>query len=206
MIYRCVIYALLIFVQPSSLPAESHGASDARNLFNQAVKYVEKKNYLDAVRIFSDLALQDFAEAQYNLSLFYFNGLGTPINFKQSLYWSWQAHLNEHAAASDRVNAVFDLITDGLRNEVAQQIIDELKLSAESGDKIAPLKMGKTYLGLFVQPDNKAAYLWLSISQAYGDESASELLNKAAEALSVEEILAQQEEARKTFTSIVNEN
>ena len=84
--------------------------------------------------------------------------------------------------------------------------IDELLVTAAAGDKASPLKLGKTYLGLFVEAQNQPAYLWLSISQAYGDETASALLDQAATQLTLEEVLAQQEEAHKKFQEIIENN
>ena len=46
------------------------------------------------------------------------------------------------------------------------------------------------------------SYVWLSIAQAYGVESASDLLRKVADNLTVEEILAQQEQASNKFAEI----
>ena len=174
--------------------------------FNKAIKLIEKMRYFEAFQIFSDLSQNDIPEAQYNLALLYSNGLGAPKNYKLSLYWSWQAHLNGHETAIDRITATYDLINENLRNEVAQLIIDELLITAKNGDRAAPLKLGKTYLGLFVEAQNQPAYLWLSIAQAYGDKTASDLLEKAATQLTLEEVLAQQEEAHKTFQSILEDN
>ena len=123
-----------------------------------------------------------------------------------ALYWSWQAHLNDHETAIDRVNTTYDLINEDLRNSVAQAIIEELVESAQEGDRAAPLKLGKTYLGLFVEAQNQPAYLWLSISQAYGEERASALLEEAASQMTLEEILAQQEEAQKSFNNMNKKN
>ena len=105
-----------------------------------------------------------------------------------------------------RVNATYDLINEDLRDKVAQLVIDELLESAQAGDKLSPLKLGKTYLGLFVEAKNQPAYLWLSISQAYGDAAASKLLDTAATQLTLEEVLAQQEAAQKTFEEIIKNN
>jgi TPR repeat protein len=130
------------------------------------------------------------------------NGLGTPKNYKTALYWSWQAHLNNHPTAINQINDIFDLITEALRDNVANQIIDELLAVAKAGDQISALKLGKTYTDLLVTPDYQSAYVWLSIAQAYGLESASGLLKKVADQLTLEEILAQQEQASTTFAEI----
>ena len=170
--------------------------------FEIAVKNVESKNFLEAVKIFDKLAQSGLPEAQFNLSLLYSSGLGTPKNYKTALYWSWQAHLNDHPTAINQVNEIFDLITEALRDAVANQIIDELLSVAKAGDQTSALKLGKTYTNLLVAPDYQSAYVWLSIAQAYGLESASELLSQVSDELTLEEILAQQEQASTTFSEI----
>jgi TPR repeat protein len=168
---------------------------------------LRRSSFLKHTKFFQVLAELGIPEAQFNLALLYSNGLGTPKNFRLALYWSWQAHLNDHETAIDRVNKTYDLINEDLRNSVAQTIIEELVASAQAGDKEAPLKLGKTYLGLFVEAQNLPAYLWLSISQAYGEERASALLEEATSQMTLEEVLAQQEEAKKAlmvYLKIIN--
>ena len=170
--------------------------------FEMAVKNVENKNFLDAVKMFNELAENDLPEAQFNLSLLHSSGLGTPKNYKKALYWSWQAHLNGHETAINQVTEIYDLITEALRDAVANQIIDELLAIAKAGDQNAALKLGKTYTDLLVVPDYQSAYVWLSIAQAYGLESASSLLKQTADQLTLEDILVQQEQASNTFSEI----
>ncbi len=199
-----IFCTLSVILFSTVLHAASHQGSLVKEDFDKAIEHVEKMRYFDAFQIFSDLAGKSVPEAQYNLALLYSNGLGAPKNYKLALYWSWQAHLNDHETALERVTATYDLINEDLRNTVAQLIIDELLVTAAAGDKASPLKLGKTYLGLFVEAQNQPAYLWLSIAQAYGDETASGLLEKAATQLTLEEVLLQQEEAHKTFQSILD--
>ena len=189
------------FVQTSQ--AEKHTLSPklAKD-FEIAVKNVENKNFLDAVKMFNELAENDLPEAQFNLSLLHSSGLGTPKNYKTALYWSWQAHLNGHETAINQVTEIYDLITEALRDAVANQIIDELLAIAKAGDQNAALKLGKTYTDLLVVPDYQSAYVWLSIAQAYGLESASSLLKQTADQLTLEDILVQQEQASNTFSDI----
>ena len=194
-----VLYSTILY-------AENHQKRPVDEEFKSAIKHVEKKQFFEAYQIFSSLAELGIPEAQFNLALLYSNGLGTPKNFRLALYWSWQAHLNDHETAIDRVNKTYDLINEDLRNSVAQTIIEELVASAQAGDKDAPLKLGKTYLALFVEAQNLPAYLWLSISQAYGEERASALLEEATSQMTLEEVLAQQEEAQKSFDEIIKNN
>ena len=201
--FLCICFIVL---HSTVLYAENHQKKPVDEEFKSAIKHVEKKQFFEAYQIFSSLAQLGIPEAQFNIALLYSNGLGTPKNFRLALYWSWQAHLNDHETAIDRVNKTYDLINEDLRNSVAQTIIEELVASAQTGDKEAPLKLGKTYLGLFVEAQNLPAYLWLSISQAYGEERASALLEEAASQMTLEEVLAQQEEAQKSFNEMIKKN
>ena len=203
---RNFLYMSLLVLYSTVLYAENHQKNLVDEEFKSAIKYVEKKQFFEAYQIFSSLAELGIPEAQFNLALLYSNGLGTPKNFRLALYWSWQAHLNDHETAIERVNTTYDLINEDLRNSVAQAIIEELVASAQEGDRAAPLKLGKTYLGLFVEAQNQPAYLWLSISQAYGEERASALLEEAASQMTLEEVLAQQEEAQKSFNNMNKKN
>ena len=201
--FKNILVTCLLIFYSTLLGAESHQNSSVGSDFKTAVKHIEKKRFFEAYKIFSTLADQGIPEAQFNLALLYSNGLGVPKNYRLALYWSWQAHLNGHETAINRVNIIYDLIDEKLRNSVAQTIIDEMLLIARAGDKAAPLKLGQTYLGLFVEAQNKPAYVWLSISQAYGEERANELLEEAASQITLEEVLAQQEEAQKVFENII---
>ena len=199
--YFLTIIALISVGQVAQ--AENHDSSpELAKEFEMAVKNVESKNFLDAVRGFEKLAQSGLPEAQFNLSLLYSSGLGTPKNYKMALYWSWQAHLNDHPTAINQINEIFDLITEALRDTVANQIIDELLTVAKAGEQTSTLKLGKTYTDLLVTPDYQSSYVWLSIAQAYGLESASGLLSQVADELTLEEILVQQEQASTTFSEI----
>ena len=203
---RNFLYMSLLVLYSTVLCAENHQKILVDEEFKSAIKYVEKKQFFEAYQIFSSLAELEIPEAQFNLALLYSNGLGTPKNFRLALYWSWQAHLNDHETAIEQVNKTYELINENLRNSVAETTIEELVASAQAGDRAAPLKLGKTYLGLFVEAQNQPAYLWLSISQAYGEERASELLEEAASQMTLEEVLAQQEEAQKSFNDMIKKN
>jgi TPR repeat protein len=199
--YFLTIIALISVGQVAQ--AENHDPSpELAKEFEMAVKNVESKNFLDAVRGFEKLAQSGLPEAQFNLSLLHSSGLGTPKNYKMALYWSWQAHLNDHPTAINQINEIFDLITEALRDTVANQIIDELLAVAKAGEQTSTLKLGKTYTDLLVTPDYQSSYVWLSIAQAYGLESASGLLSQVADELTLEEILVQQEQASTTFSEI----
>jgi len=201
--FKCFLMVIaFISIGYVSQAAKHNAAPELAEEFATAVKNVETKNFIDAVKVFEKLAQNGLPEAQFNLSLLYSSGLGTPKNYKMALYWSWQAHLNDHPTAINQINEIFDLITEALRDAVANQIIDELLTIAQSGEQTSALKLGKTYTKLLVVPDYLSAYVWLSIAQAYGVESASELLSQVTNNLTIEEILTQQEQASSKFSEI----
>ena len=201
--YRIIFLLSFIISIANFSYAENHViSSEFREDFETAVRNIENKEFVEAVEIFKKLANQGVPEAQFNLALLNNNGLGTPKNFKMALYWSWYAHLNKHSTALSQVTKIYESITENLRDTVANEIVEELLLSANKGDELSTLKLGQTYTGLLVIPDYQSAYLWLSIAQAYGIEEASELLAQAAKQLTMEEILAQQEQAASKFLEI----
>lgn len=199
-------FLLSLFLVVAMVPvanAENHlNELNVDESFRAAVKLVESKQYIDAISIFTVLAEQEIPEAQFNLSLLLFNGLGAPKNYKASLSWAWKAHLNEHEAALGQVNAILDLVTPELQNTVAEQLIEEFTELAKAGDQMATVKLGMTYTDLLVEPNNLDAYTWLSIGQAYGIEKASSLLTEVADLLTIEEILVQQDAAARIFTEL----
>ena len=190
----------MVILTAEAVSAESHlNDLNVDQSFRTAVKLVEDQQYIDAINIFMILAEKEIPEAQYNLSLLLFNGLGAPKNFKGSLSWAWKAYLNEHEFAQTQVNDILDLIPADVRDSVANELIQELSEIAKNRDQLATLKVGITYTELLSEPDYLSAYVWLSIAQAYGIEKASLLLMDVTDQLTIEDVLAQQELASQLF-------
>ena len=202
---KSILFLLFLSISNASIVvAESHASenSDQVEKFENAVKFISEKKYFEAVEEFKILANLGLPEAQFNLAILNLNGLGTPKNFKNALYWSWYAHLNNHEAALKQVETIYSSITEALRDAVAAQVIEELLTLANDGDQLSSLKLGQTYMKLLVAPDYKAAYVWLSIAQAYGLEGVTDLLEDATKQLTLEEVLEQQDQASETFEKI----
>ena len=190
----------MVILTAESVSAENHlNDLNVDQSFRTAVKLVEDQQYIDAINIFMILADSEIPEAQYNLSLLLFNGLGAPKNFKDALKWAWKAYLNEHEFAQTQVNDILDMIPADVRDTVANELIQELSEIAKNRDQLATLKVGITYTELLSEPDYLSAYVWLSIAQAYGIEKASPLLMDVTDQLTIEDVLAQQELAATLF-------
>ena len=193
----------ILVIATKTVRAENHLTDiNVDQSFMTAVKLVEKKQYIDAVNIFNVLAHQEIPEAQFNLSLLLFNGLGVPKNFKQALVWSWKAYLNNHESAINQVNDILEIVTPELQSAVADELIQELTAVANNGDATAALKLGITFTELMVEPDYASAYVWLSIAQAFGIEEASPIMVNVTEQLAIEEVIVKQDEAAKLFAEI----
>ena len=193
----------ILMIATKTVRAENHLTDiNVDESFMTAVKLVEKKQYIDAVNIFNVLAQQEVPEAQFNLSLLLFNGLGVPKNFKQALVWSWKAYLNNHESAINQVNDILEIVTPELQSAVADELIQELTAIAKNGDATAALKLGITFTELMVEPDYASAYVWLSIAQAFGIEEASPIMFNVTEQLAIEEVIVKQDEAAKLFDEI----
>ena len=79
--------------------AENHSSSPKlAEEFEIAVKNVETKNFIEAVKIFDKLAKSGLPEAQFNLSLLYSSGLGapkkTPIRYPHQIVSSLKGREN----------------------------------------------------------------------------------------------------------------
>ena len=202
---KSVLFLLFLSVfGAKTVLGDSHASEKADQIkkFENAVKFVSEKKYFEAVKEFELLATSGLPEAQFNLAILNLNGLGTPKNFKNALYWSWYAHLNGHETALDQVETIYSSITEVLRDTVANQVIEELLSLANDGDQSSALKLGQTYTQLLVAPDYKSAYVWLSIAQAYGLEGVTDLLQNTTKQLTLEEVLQQQDQSAETFGKI----
>ena len=200
MIKYIIFISSMALLSAKSGYAESHlNELNVDQSFRTAVKLVEDQQYIDAINIFTVLAERDIPEAQYNLSLLLFNGLGAPKNFKGALKWAWKAYLNEHEYALIQVNGILDMIPADVRDSVANELIQEISEIAKDKNQLATLKVGITFTELLSEPDYLSAYVWLSIAQAFGIEKASDLLMEVTDKLTIEEVLAQQELAAQLF-------
>ena len=115
---KSVLFLLILSIWgANTVLGDSHtdDSADQIKKFENAVKFVSEKKYFEAVEEFKLLAGSGLPEAQFNLAILNLNGLGTPKNFKNALYWSWYAHLNGHETALDQVETIYKSITEALR-------------------------------------------------------------------------------------------
>ena len=84
---RTVLITLLAMICGQYSIASNHSVfDDFAKDFEAAVKNVESRNFTDAIKTFDFLANEGLPEAQFNLSLLYYSGLGAPKNAYQSRF------------------------------------------------------------------------------------------------------------------------
>jgi TPR repeat protein len=195
-----LVCAATIFANTANAQTEPVGADP--DVFVNAINAFEKKDFQTAVELFTVLADQGEPTSQHNLSILYFKGLGSPLNYKRALYWAWRASLGGSELAMALVDDVRDIVTEELVGAVSKEIVTELTAKAMAGDKNSPERLGKTYYNLFVEPDLKMAYIWFLISQAFGNETVSEMISEIEDLIEVADRITYQEEATETFLEI----
>ena len=199
-----IVYGLafiaMIFGSISRAQTENSAADP--DIFVNAINAFEKKDFQTAVELFTVLAEQGEPTSQHNLSILYSKGLGSPVSYKRALYWAWRATLGGSEPAMDVVEDVRDIVTEDLIGVVSEQIVNELTAKAMKGDKNAPERLGKTYYNLFVEADLQMAYTWLLISQAFGNETVSEMISEIEDLIEIEDRITYQEEATEIFLKI----
>jgi hypothetical protein len=182
--------------------AEEHKTPISTEMFLNGVAAVEKKDFVEAVKLFTVLAETGEPASQYNLSLLHYKGLGTPENYQSALYWAWSAALDGYEKAPSLVDDIRDDVTDDLITEVAGSIVESLTEKAMSGDDTASIKLGKTYFSLFLEPDIKNAYIWFVIAQALSVEGSDELLREVKKDIETPDLLSFQADATAKFNEI----
>ncbi|MDA8767122.1 sel1 repeat family protein [Planktomarina temperata] len=202
MIYKVYGLAFIAMIFGSITCAQTENATSDPDIFVNAINAFEKKDFQTAVELFTVLAEQGEPTSQHNLSILYSKGLGSPVSYKRALYWAWRATLGGSEPAMDVVEDVRDIVTEDLIEVVSKQIVDELTAKAMKGDKNAPERLGKTYYNLFVEADLQMAYTWLLISQAFGNETVSEMISEIEDLIEIEDRITYQEEATEIFLKI----
>ncbi|MDA8751330.1 sel1 repeat family protein [Planktomarina temperata] len=197
----CVL-AFLVMIIAATSRAQTETTEANSDIFVNAINAFEKKDFQTAVELFTILADEGEPTSQHNLSILYFKGLGSPVSYKRALYWGWRASLGGSEPAMAVVDDVRDIVTEDLIGVVAQEIVSELTAKAMDGDRDAAERLGKTYYNLFVEPDLKMAYTWLLISQAFGNETVSDMISEIEDVIAIEDKITYQEEATETFIKI----
>jgi TPR repeat protein len=134
-----------------------------------AIAAYESGDYQTAYEQFTQLALNNDAEAQYNLAFMYFGGEGIPQNDVKAAYWFEQAAKSGHAAAQDTLGYMYlngrGLDTDRVRAYVwyslaadngiflAKNICENLKRQMGVAERLHADLLSREYIKKYKKPD-----------------------------------------------------
>ncbi|HEX5337816.1 MAG TPA: tetratricopeptide repeat protein [Gallionella sp.] len=119
--------------------------------FDEGLTAFNNKDYVNAIKEWESLAIQGDENAQYNLGVMYYQGIGVAKDDKQAIYWY------DKAAKSGRnLNAKFNFALMHENGEgVPQDYYVALKLYKELEDSLNSLSSGFKYL-----PPEKASEMY----------------------------------------------
>ena len=140
-------------------------------------------------------ANQGGADAQFNLALLYYHGIGTPQDTRYAIYWYTKAAQQGHVNAQYRLGTVYRF---GYGEEVVQMNFKKavywITKAAEQGHLIAQYNLGHMYeYGDAAPQDYKQALFWYTKAAELGHYFAKKDRGKMLEKMSQSQI----EEAQK---------
>lgn len=154
---------------PSPTP-QAKTANSSASLFQSAVSAYERKNYPVALKIFTKLAEQGHANAQFALGVMYDNGEGVPKDASQAVTWYRKAAEQGHAGAQFALGIMYRH-GEGVSKDMAQAAAWYRK-AAEQGHAGAQFSLGAMYdSGEGVPKDYVQAAKWFYLGKANGVEA-----------------------------------
>ena len=134
--------------------------------FEEAIANFNSKNYVEAYDQFSELALDDDANAQYNVALMNYKGLGVNKNLKLAFFWYEKAALNGNFVAQNNLAHMYYL-GEEVKKDLA--LAEKwYKISAESNYPLAQLNLGLLYDYSSNEEKVKEAFFWYQKASEQG--------------------------------------
>jgi uncharacterized protein len=174
---RYAFFSSLLFAMLCVLANRSFAAA---NSFDDATAAYERGDYVQAIKLFRQLAAQGHQWAQRRLGLMYAEGKGVPQDYQEAVKWY------RIAAAQGNVSAQYSL---GLAYEKGQGVPQDYqeavkwyRIAAAREDQWAQARLGSLYAeGKGVPQDYQEAVKWYRIAAAQGYAPAQSSLAEAYE-------------------------
>ena len=194
---------MLIWAAVATLSAPAVWGGDtqaqAADDFDLAVQAVHDKQYRTAIQLFTPLAENGAADAQFNLSLLIKTGLGQPRNFSESYFWAVLSDLGKERRAKTIVTELSNLLPQDVKNTIHQKIVARLRTQLEAGNPDAILKFARVHAEFLEEPNYELAYIWYSIAQAIGQRGGFEGSASVADMLEMDALIVAQNKALEVF-------
>ena len=152
-----------------------------------------------AFRLTQGLAENNEVEAQLNLALFYWHGIGAPQNFDEAIRWSTMAAIRGHKKAIAARKAMLESIDAQVVKKAMEWARARLTKDAEAGDDTALMPLSTSYLAEFGAPNAIEAYVWAAISVSTGKAEARRQRDVIVSTMNQSDVIKAQNRANEWF-------
>ena len=145
------------------------------------------------------LAENNEIEAQHNLSLFFWHGVGAPQNFDEAIRWSTMAAIRGHKKAMAARKAMLGAIDPQIVKKAMEWARARLTKDAEAGDDTALMPLSTSYLPAFGAPNAIEAYYWAAISVSTGKAEARRQRDQIVSTMNQSDVIKAQNRANEWY-------
>ena len=125
-------------------------------------------NFKEAYQVAEKEAENGDKEAQFNLALFYYHGIGVPQNFEFALRWANMSALQGYKKAAAARPPIMDKLEPDTILAAMTWVRQRLIKAAEAGDNISLVMLSNSFATDFGFGDAKESYYWASLAVASG--------------------------------------
>ena len=193
---RWVFFKSLLFATLCLLYSASFAAATT---FDDALAVYERGDYVQAMKLFRQLAENGHQWAQRRVGLMYAEGKGVPQDYQEAVKWYRLAAVQGYAPAEYSLGVAYEK-GQGLPQDY-REAVKWYRLAAAQGNELAQVNLGVMYgKGRGVGQDFVRAHMWFDLAVAastgHSRDTAIENRDRIASKMTAEQITTAQEMAR----------
>lgn len=163
-----LVSALMVFGLGCALPARADDIPDKSSM----TQSILSGDFKTAFQLAEKSAESGDREAQFNLAIFYYHGIGVPQNFEFALRWANMSGLQGFKKALAARPPIIEKVQPDTVQAVMTWVRQRLTKAAEEGDNVSLVMLSNSYAPEFGFADPKEAYYWASLAVASGRTEA----------------------------------
>ena len=172
----------------------------AANTFDDALAVYERGDYVQAMKLFRQLADNGHQWAQRRVGLMYAEGKGVPQDYQEAVKWYRLAAVQGYAPAEYSLGVAYEK-GQGVPQDY-REAVKWYRLAAAQGNELAQVNLGLMYAkGRGVVQDFVRAHMWFNLAAAASTgnsrDTATENRDRIASKMTAEQIETAQEMARR---------
>jgi len=142
------------------------------NSFDVASNYYKKKEYKKAFNLFTKLAYNGNLNAQYNIGIMYYNGIGINEDKTLAFIWLSSSAKKGHRLAQNKLGFMYEKgIIPNMKS--TKKAIKEYYKSANQNYEIAQLNLAMHYNQFIDKDSTKKALYWYTLAYKNGNMAAT---------------------------------